>query len=129
MKRTHYLLKDMTGSVQAWLTSPDGEDVTLAPWMIHNIQHRSWRLEAWETTSAGVEIHGWVDWKKVADNFASVISLMLEDGREADEEADEQLLAQAQSALDDYHVAQMEISVAETRTDDGGDEDGQPART
>lgn len=121
MKRTLYLLKDMTGTVQATLVAPEGEDVTLDPWMIHSIQHRGWRLESWETTVAGVSVHGWVDWKTVADSLASVLSAIVEDGREPDEEADEQLLAQAQSALDDYHVAQMEVSVAEVDMKDGDD--------
>lgn len=113
MKRTDYLLKALDGTVMARLVGQEDESISLEPWMIEGINHQGWRLESWNTRDSGIATHGWADWRTVANSLASVISLVLEDGREVNEEADEQLLAQAQSALDDYHVAQMEESVAE----------------
>lgn len=112
MKRVTYLLRDTEGRVQARMTLAENEVVSLEPWMIHNVHQRGWSLEAYERTDSGVQIHGWANWESVADSLASVIAIWLADG-EMDEEGAEQLAATAQKALDDYHVAQMEVRVAE----------------
>lgn len=112
MKRVTYLLKDENSNVRARMTLPEEESVSLEPWMVHNINQRGWRLEAWETLDSGVQIHGWADWQGVADNLATVMRVMLAEEEFSEEEA-EQVLEQAQQALDDYHVAQMEVSVAQ----------------
>ncbi len=125
MKRVTYLLKDENSNVRARMTLPEEESVSLEPWMVHNINQRGWRLEAWETLDSGVQIHGWADWQGVADNLATVVRTFLSEGEDAPEteESFEAFLQQAQAALDDYHVAQMEVSVAdvdsESCTEDG----------
>lgn len=112
MKRVTYLLKDDIGDVRARMTLAEDATVALEPWMIYNINQRGWRLEAWDREDSGVQIHGWADWEGVADNLATVVKVLLDDERQLSEEESEQVLAQAQAALDDYHVAQMEVSVA-----------------
>lgn len=127
MKKVTYLLKDIYGSVQARMTLPEGESVTLEPWMVHHINQRGWRLEAWEMADSGVQIHGWADWKGVADTMATALRALLADDSEEVGPEWEALLAQAQSALDDYHVAEMEVSVAQPDAEvqrETGDDDG-----
>lgn len=113
MKRTTYLVKDMSGDVMARIVAPEGEGVSLDPWMIEGINSQGWRVEAWETKESGVQIHGWADWQAVADSMAEVLTAILDDAVQLTEEESEALLGKAQQALDDYHVAQMEVSVAQ----------------
>jgi hypothetical protein len=122
VKRTDYLLKQPDGTVRARLVGQEGEGVSLEPWMIEGINNRGWRLESWTTKDPGIATHGMADWRGVANSLATVLGAILEDGREPNDEADEQLLAQARSAIDDFEVAQMEESVAQPS---GAGEDGE----
>lgn len=129
MKRVHYVLVDHRLSILARMTLPEGEPVELDPWMIHGIQHRGWSLKSGDPEESGVTAHGWADWQGVADNLAAVLRPMLDDSVSLSEEEAEQLLKQAEAALDDYRVAHMEVSVAtvgpgqnEEGEDDGGTE-------
>ena len=112
MKRITYLLKDSLGTVQARMTAPEPEGVVLEPWMIHNINQRGWRVEAWETTESGVQIHGWADWRNVAHTLAATVEDLLRYDEMSDAEG-EAFLEEAQAALDIYRVAEMEVSVAQ----------------
>jgi len=112
MKRVTYLLKDEYGTVRARMTMPEDAPVSLEPWMVHNVHLRGWRLEGWGRDDSGVQVHGWANWEGVADNLATVVRVLLDFDNLDDDEAVERLLEEAQAALDDYHVAQMEVSVA-----------------
>lgn len=127
MKRVTYLLKDAYGTVHARMTLPEEENVSLEPWMVHHINHRGWRLEAWEAVDLGVQIHGWADWHGVAETMATVLRSLLDHGEEWTEDEEAALMEQARSALDDFHVAEMEVSVAEpdAEVQREGDDDGE----
>lgn len=123
MKRTTYLLKDLSGRVQARILEAEDHTVSLQPWMLHCVNQRGWSIESWETHDSGVETHGWADWQAVAARLAQVVEQVVSDERtEWSDEDGEALLEQAQAALDGYHLAEMEVGM--TRVTTGG-EDGE----
>lgn len=125
MKRITYLLRDERGIVRARMVIPEGDGVVPEPWMVHNINSRGWLLEAWEIKDSGIQMHGWADWKGVADDMATALRAVLsyaEEAVETDEEG-QALLEQVRMALDNYHVAEMEVSVAEPSAEIQREED------
>lgn len=127
MKRVTYLLRDATGRVAAEVVTPEGEVPDIPLWMIHNINESGWTLVQRETVESGVAAHGYANWQGVADNLAACLRVMLDDSRELSEEEAEQMLEQAQAALDDYDMAHLEVSVAtvEFNPDVEHEEDGE----
>lgn len=114
MKRIIYVLVDDGGRVQARMTIPEGESVPLEPWMAHGVNRMGWRLTAVASDESGVVAHGWADWRAVADNMATVLGIMLsEDFDFSDEAMLEDVLTHARNVVDDYHVAEMEVGIAE----------------
>lgn len=126
MKRIVYLLRDPSGRVMARMVLPEQEPVPLEPWMVHNINRCGWQLVTGPAEESGVEVHGWADWRTVAQNMAGVLELLLDDFDFTDEALLSDTLTHARSVLDDYRVAEMEVSVAEDIAEvEEGDGDGQ----
>lgn len=125
MKRTRYLIKDGAGDVRANVVLPEEEPLRLEPWMLHNVQTRGWSVEAKQESQSGVEMHGYADWRSVADNLATVLRVLLDDQHDLPPAEAEQMLEAAQVALDDYATAVMEVGLVEPdpeHDDDEGDD-------
>lgn len=134
MRRTRYVLWDPAGSsrrikegddepepyeewrtrgVKARWTQPASEPAQLDPWMTEGINRLGWRLSVEQANEdSGHERHGHADWNEVADQLAAVVRPILDDQVELSEEEYQALLEQAQSALDTYDVAVMEVLAA-----------------
>lgn len=125
MKRMQCVLLDEIGRAQARMTIPESGSVELEPWMIFNITHRGWRLVTSEADDSGIEIHGWADWQSIADDLAVSLEAILRMNRpKRMKEADKQILEHARQALDDYRVAQMEVSIVTSTGEREDDDDG-----
>lgn len=118
MKREHYVLRDNRGVMKAAVTTMEGADPEIEPWMAENIRSRGWSLRkfipilAEDHNEDEIEIHGYVDWKAVAHSLAAALRPLLSDEHEVDnEEQAEEFLEQAQQALDAFDVAQMEAAL------------------
>lgn len=118
-----YHVKDSMGSVQSRIRAPKDHPVALHPAILRAIIHHGWVVEQWGApVETGVEIHGIVNWKGLADHMAQAISASV-DATEPDAEVRFEYL---QSVLDDYRIAQMEESVAQPFG--GSGEDGEQGR-
>lgn len=97
----------------AEVLTPEDEEPEVEPWITHNLLHGGWTIEKYDLTiKSAVDVHGYVDWKAVADALASPLRAMLADDVPAESETEvEEIYANAQQALDGYDVAMMEATM------------------
>ena len=111
VKQIAYVLIGADGAVRANIYTAETSGVSLEPWMLHGLT-RGWRLERVQTSAPDITVHGWVDWKSIADSLASALSALI--SPETDTEGQvEVALEQAASAIDAYTLGLMEVSVAQ----------------
>lgn len=113
MNRQRYVIRNSIGESVAEILTPDGQTPEVPPWVAENIHSSGWSIEKFEVVKTDVEIHGAVDWKRVAEEMAVPLRQMLADDVPAEtEEQVEEIFGQAQQALDGFDVAMMEVSMA-----------------
>lgn len=118
MRYTTHLLVDRDGSVYARMTTPEGEDPDLEPWMLYKVRNEGWKVRTQDPYDPGIATHGYADWRGVADNLATAVRVLISDESDHTDESAAAALEAAQAALDDYDVAVMEVSVAEHEHDE-----------
>jgi hypothetical protein len=109
VKWVTYFVKDELGTVQARIRTPEGEVPSLPPPIVHHVIHSGWKVEAYQSAESGVDVHGMVDWRSIAEQMGEVLQ-MLADGSEPDPEVRQE---HVHWALTDFRIAQMEASVGE----------------
>ncbi len=76
----------------------------------HGILTRGWRVVSQELPDSGINDHGQVDWKQVADDLAAALQGLRQQDDLEDPEPDQK----ASLALDGYTIAQTEAALATT---------------
>lgn len=130
--RVEHQLLDPEGTVQARVWAPEGESPEVAPWMLYKICSHGWSIVAMESSSPGVEVHGYVNWREVAQGLADVMAVVIdvEEFDWQDTAAADDLMERGKQAFENFQVAQMEYALAfpeAPEKEDGEDDDGSAA--
>lgn len=121
--RDIHVLTDPYGMVKAHFYSHPDHEPEVPPWVTEHIQHKGWVLRRIEEKQELPVMHGQVNWQQIADGLAGVVRVLLSDEEEWSEENDE-IIEQAQQALDDYNLAHMEIGIGRVGSEEEPDGEG-----
>ena len=121
--RDIHVLTDPHGTIKARFYSLPDHEPEVPPWVTEHIHSKGWMMRKIEERQELPVMHGQVDWQQIADGLAGVVRVLLSDEEEWSEENDE-IIEQAQQALDDYNLAHMEVGIGRVGPEEESDGEG-----